>query len=378
MSPSLLERQLLRVRNGLTYYSGLSRPPLSQTPRDLVWRRDTARLWRYRSDERRIRPPVLIVHSLVSRSYILDLMPNNSMIGFLLGEGFDVFLLDWAPATPADAENTLETYVDEYLPAAVAATCAASGSADLTVMGYCFGGILVLLLAAAHPDQPIRNLITLTTPCDFSRMGFMSQMFLEGRLDPEDIIDETGLVPATALDGGFQSLKPTDAIVQQINVWQNLWNEEWLTGFVAMNRWTRDQVPLSGATFRQTVETLVRDNALVHGAVSFGGDEVKLTDIVCPYLNVFCRRDEIVPPAAAKPLAGLVGSEDVTELCLESGHVGLVAGRQAAKVAQPKLAEWIRTRSDAAGSASDGRRGRSAHPTRENSGEANSARDPAR
>lgn len=379
MPPSQLERQLLRVRNGLTYYTGLSRPPLSQTPRDLVWRRDSARLWRYRSDGRRIRPPVLIVHSLISRSYILDLMPDNSMVGFLIGEGFDVFLLDWAPATPADAENTLETYVDEYLPAAVAATCAASGSAELTVMGYCFGGILVLLSAAAHPDQPIRNLITLTTPCDFGRMGFMSQMFVEGRLDPEDIIDETGLVPANALDEGFRSLKPTDAIVQQINVWQNLWNEKWLTGFVAMNRWTRDQVPLPGGVFRETVKTLIRGNALFRGVLPLGSDEVKLTDIVCPYLNVFCRRDEIVPPAAAKPLAGLVGSEDVTELCLESGHIGLVAGRQAAKVAQPKLAEWIRTRSDAAGSATDERRDRaSAQPTRENSGEANSARDPAR
>ncbi|HXD67315.1 MAG TPA: alpha/beta fold hydrolase [Solirubrobacteraceae bacterium] len=358
MSPSLLERQLLRVRNGLTYYTGLSRPPLSQTPRDLVWRRDAARLWRYRSDGRRIGPPVLIVHSLISRSYILDLMPDNSMVGFLVGEGFDVFLLDWAPATPADAGNTLETYVDEYLPAAVAAACATSGSAELTVLGYCFGGVLALLFAAAHPDEPIRNLVTLTTPCDFSRMGFMSQMFLEGRLDPEDIIDETGLVPAAALDGGFQSVKPTDAIIQQINVWQNLWNEAWLTSYVAMNRWTRDQVPLSGAVFRDTVQRLIRDNALVRGVVPFGSDEVKLMDIVCPYLNVFCRRDEIVPPAAAKPLAGLVGSEDVTELCLESGHVGLVAGRQAAKVAQPKLAEWIRTRSDPAASTSDESRDR--------------------
>ena len=73
--PSLLERQLLRIRNGLGYYAGLHRPPLAPTPRDLVWRRDTAQLWRYRSTRRRVTPPVVIVHSLVSRSYILDLMP---------------------------------------------------------------------------------------------------------------------------------------------------------------------------------------------------------------------------------------------------------------------------------------------------------------
>ncbi len=221
MAPSLLERQLLRARNGISYYAGLTRAPIAPTPRDLVWRRDTARLWRYRSDKR-YTPPLLIVHSLVSRSYILDLLPNNSMIAFLGGEGFDVFLLDWEPPAPADAENTLETYVDGYLPAALEATRASSGADAVTLGGYCFGGILVLLLAASHPEQPIRNLITLTTPCDFTSMGFMSQMFVEGRLDADDVIDQTGLVPANAMDQGFQSLKPTDPVVQQVNVWQNL------------------------------------------------------------------------------------------------------------------------------------------------------------
>ena len=103
MAPGVLERQILRTRNGLAYLTGANHPAMGQTPRDLVWKRDKARLWRYRSDERRFRPPVLIVHSLVSKSYILDLLPNTSMIRYLLGEGFDMFLLDWVPPDPADA-----------------------------------------------------------------------------------------------------------------------------------------------------------------------------------------------------------------------------------------------------------------------------------
>lgn len=380
MAPSLLERQLLRTRNGARYYAGLTRAPLAQTPRDLVWRRDTARLWRYRSDERRIGPPVLIVHSLISKSYILDLLPGASMIGFLLGEGFDVFMLDWGRPYPADAENTLETYFEGYMPAAVAAACAESGADDVSLIGYCLGGVLALLLAAADPQQPIRNLITLTTPCDFTELGFMSQMFIEGRLDPADVIDATGLVPARILDQGFQSLKPTDAIVQQVNVWQNLWNDQWLIGFVAMNKWTRDHVPFAGAAFRQIVETLVRGNALADGAMPFKGREARLADIECPYLNVFCRRDEIVPPRSAAPLAGLVGSEDVSELCLESGHVGLVAGRQAAKVSQPKLAEWLVNHGDRSPTrrSDKSRGGNQTRPRRQSSGDGSSASSASR
>jgi polyhydroxyalkanoate synthase subunit PhaC len=349
MAPSRLDRQLRRLKNGLTYYAGLNRPPIGRTPRDLVWQRDRARLWRYRSTQRRVVPPVLIVHSLVSRSYILDLLPSNSMVGFLVQEGFDVFMLDWESAVPADAENTLETYVDQYLVDAVSAACGHSHADGVTLVGYCFGGVLALLLAASPSNQRVRNLVTLTTPCDFSRMGFMSQMFVEGRLDPEDVIDETGLVPGVVLDQGFQSLKPTDPVVQRVTVWQNLSNDDWLTGFIAMNRWARDQVPFPAAAFRQTVHRLIRDNGLLHGVVPWGADELKLADIRMPYLNVFCRRDEIVPPRAAEPLVKLVGSGDASEVCLESGHVGLVAGRQAAKVSRPKLAGWIASHSDTSG-----------------------------
>jgi polyhydroxyalkanoate synthase len=187
-------------------------------------------------------------------------------------------------------------------------------------------------------ELPIRNLITLMTPCDYAEMGFMSRMFRPGRLDANDVIDDTGLVLAAAMDEGFQSLKPTDQVVQQAN----LWNDKWLEGLLAMNRWARDQVAFPGAAFRQTVRVLIRENALASGVIPFGRGEVRLRDISCPYLNVFCEQDTIVPAASSEPPVGLVGSKDASELRLQSGHVGLVAGRQAARVARPQIADWIR------------------------------------
>jgi len=339
---------MLRARNGLAYLAGGKRPATAQTPKDLVWKRDGARLWRYRSGARRYRPPVLIVHSLVSKSYVLDLLPNTSLVRYLVGEGFDVFLLDWMPPEPADAENTLETYADGYIPSAIDALLDDAGAREVTLAGYCFGGILTLLTAAGHPELPIRNMMVMATPCDYREMGFMSNMFADGRLDPDDVVDETGLVPARALDEGFQALKPTDAVAQQVNFLEGLWNDEFVEGFLAINQWARDQVPFPGAAFRQTVNLLIRQNALLDGVIPLGRRTARLKDIRCPFLNAFAEQDGITPAASSEPLTQLVGSDDATELRLHSGHIGFVAGRQAAKVARPQIADWIRRRSDEA------------------------------
>jgi polyhydroxyalkanoate synthase len=348
MMPDLFERQMLRVRNGLAYLTGANQPTVGQSPRDLIWKRDKARLWRYRSGQRRYRPPLLIVHSLVSKSYVLDLLPNTSMVGYLVGEGFDVFLLDWMPPDPADAENTLETYVDDYIPGAIGALLKDAVAREVTLIGYCFGGVLTLLVTAGHPELPVRNMIVMATPCDYREMGFMSNMFAEGRLEADDVIGETGLVPARALDEGFQILKPTDQLVQQVSFLENLWNDEFVQGFLAIGQWARDQVPFPGAAFRQTVSLLIRQNALFAGVIPLGRTEVHLKDIRCPFLNAFAEQDGITPAASSEPLTRLVGSDDASELRLQSGHIGFVVGRQAAKVAQPQIADWIRRRSDEA------------------------------
>ena len=107
-------------------------------------------------------------------------------------------------------------------------------------------------------------------------------------------------------------------------------------------------MPFPGAAFRQTVNLLIRQNSLLDGVIPLGRRKARLKDIRCPFLNAFAEQDGITPAASSEPLTQLVGSEDASELRLHSGHIGFVAGRQAAKVARPQIAEWIRCRSDEA------------------------------
>ncbi len=123
-----VERSILRARNGVRYVRGTQRPTLGATPKDVVWRSGKAELWRYKGGDRRYGPPVVIVHSLVSRSYILDLRPGNSTVEYLTAAVLDVFMLDWGVPDELDAENDLERYVDSYLPRALTAARRVSGN----------------------------------------------------------------------------------------------------------------------------------------------------------------------------------------------------------------------------------------------------------
>jgi poly[(R)-3-hydroxyalkanoate] polymerase subunit PhaC len=341
-----VERSLLRARNGVRYVT--TQPKVGATPKDVVWKRDKAELWRYRSGVPiRYQPPVVIVHSLVSRSYAFDLRPGSSTVEFLLEQGLDVFLLDFGIPDELDADNTLETYVDEYVPRAIAAVQAESGSDEVTLAGYCLGGVFAALYAAGYEDAPVRNLMLWATPFDFSEMGVMVAAVREGRLDPEELIDHTGNVPAEALYGGFFMQAPTKQVAQYATLLENLWNDEFVDGYQAMAQWSREQVPFPGAALRQVVDQLVRRNVLMTGRMRLGGRVIELENVRANVLNTFAENDNVVPVTATEPATQLVGDPSRREeLRLGGGHVTFATGRHAFKHTLPALTEWIAAHSD--------------------------------
>src|ERR1700758_1543925 len=171
-----VERNALRVRNGIRLAAGIRPSGVGQTPKEIVWHRGRSELWRYRSDHVHVSPPLLIIYSLFNRSYILDLQPGNSFVEHLLNAGFDVYLLDFGIPDERDAGNTLDDYADDYLPAAVERARQVSQDEQVNMLGYCFGGVLSPLLGAHHLDGPLRSLTALTTPADFQRLGQLGDL----------------------------------------------------------------------------------------------------------------------------------------------------------------------------------------------------------
>lgn len=348
------QRNVLRARNGIRLVSGSGRPVVGQTPRDVVWSSGRAELLRYRNDSIRWKPPLLIVFSIVSRMYILDLAPGNSFVGRMLDAGFDVYLLHFGEADERDAGNTLETYASQYLGDAIAAATRESGTQEINLVGYCFGAILSLLGMARHPQWPVRSLTTIAAPIDAREMGPMTSLVRDGDIRVDDVLDDTGNVPRNLVAQAFRTLRPTAQITQYADLLDGMWNDDYVKSYQLMVGWADDQVPVPGAMMREIADQYVHANSLAtDGTFILGGRRVSLKDITVPFRSLVADNDFIAPPASSAPLPGLVGSADSAEIRLPGGHIGLMVGRTAHKRSIPMLIDFFTSCSEPIESATE-------------------------
>ena len=339
-------RKLRRARNGAKLLFGQERPPIAQTPKETVWSSEKVQLWRYRATTPSSGIPVLIVHSLISRSYLFDLTPGNSVVEALLAKGHDVYLIDWGVPDVLEAHNTVETYTNRYLPTIVHAVTTTSGQPDINLVGYCFGGVLSLLYLAGHPDAPVRSLATVATPIEFDKMTVMAQMLDKGRVQPSDLFDSSGNVPPDVLLASFKFLQPTADITAYVNLFEHLHSDEFVAAYQVISGWGNEHIPFPGAAFEQLVRLFFRDNTMVTGRIPLNNGEVQLSDITVPVLNISGAKDHVVPLVANERLTQLVGSEHTRDLQVPAGHVGLFIGRTAHKGTLPALSQWLNDRSE--------------------------------
>ncbi|MBA3743689.1 alpha/beta fold hydrolase [Sporichthya sp.] len=340
-----LGRTAARVRNGVRYAAGTQFAPIGPTPSRVIWSEGKAELRHYSGHgvgpEPRLAPPVIVLGGLVGRSYIFDLHEGNSFVARTLGAGFDTFVLDWGIPDADDSANTLETYLARYFPRALQAACQETGADEVSIIGYCMGGTMSLQALAGNPSLPVRNLVLIATPVDFGHLGSMVDAVCEGRLDPATVLDQEGNVPASLIAAFFSVMKPTAPVVKYANLLQNLWDEDYLRGYQALNRCFEQHAPLPGAAFVQIAQQWMRDNAFVTGSLRLGGRAVHLADLKMPVLIVTGDRDELVPEGATAPTAGLLTGTKPEVLALPAGHASLTTGRTAAKHTVPRILGWL-------------------------------------
>jgi polyhydroxyalkanoate synthase len=320
---------------------------VGSSPKDLVYTEETARLYHYTpmSDEV-YRVPILIVMSPVAKGYILDLAKGQSFVEYFLRRGHDVYMLDWLAPRANQKHLRFSHYALELVGNCVDKVAADSGEPDITLVGYCMGGILSACYTALHPEGPVKNLACFTTPINSEGMTLHKRWVSSSNFDIDRLVNELGNIPSELINATMQALRPLQRNAGHLNLLNNVDNDEFVKAHLRFDRWAVDQLALPGEFARDWTNDFLRDNLFVQNKLELAGERVDFGNITVPFLHVVASFDHIIPEAASKDLINMVSSEDKEEIVVRGGHVSLVAGGNAMYRLWPKLDAWASERAE--------------------------------
>jgi polyhydroxyalkanoate synthase len=314
------------------------------TPKELLYARGTLRLYHYLPQTDDIyRVPLMLVMSIVSKPYVFDLTHGQSLIEYLVQAGFDVYLIDWGTPRSEHSSVSIDDYVADWIPDCISQVQRHSGEREISLLGYCLGGILTLLYAALEPKGPVKNLPLLTTPINSEGMEMQRQ--LAAGIDADRMIDMLGNVPTEVVQAGFQIQRPLQTTAGQLMLMNKSTDREFIKVHMRLVRWGDEALPIPGETFRQMHHDIFLENKIVRGEFKVRGRKMNLRDIRVPVLHVLAQHDHVVPYPAARDVIQLVGSRDKEEWVIPGGHVSVVTGLGAVTRTWPRLAAWLADRS---------------------------------
>lgn len=288
--------------------------------------------------------PLLIIYAFINRHYILDLLPQVSIVRSLLAKGLDIFATDWGTPGAYDQDLTLHHYVNNYLDKSIDKIREHTGSEKVSLFGYCWGGDLALMYAALHPEK-VKNLIVLATPGDFSLDNGLLSLWTK-RVNTDSLIDAFGNVPSSMLNAAFALRSPIDYIHKYPHFFEKPRDIESIMEFIATETWLYDSPPVIGEIYRQFVNDCYQANLLIKNQMKIGKRQtVNLKNITAPFLNILAKKDDLVAPDSSRALNDAVNSTDKSLMEFNSGHVGACISLQAHKELWPKVGEWIASRS---------------------------------
>ncbi|AXC51230.1 class I poly(R)-hydroxyalkanoic acid synthase [Paracoccus suum] len=266
--------------------------------------------------------PLILFPPWINKFYILDLKPQNSLIRWLVGQGYTLFVISWRnPEVRRDADVGMDDYVSAYLTA-MDEVLERTGQPKLNAVGYCIGGTtlaLTLALLRSRGDQRVGAATFFTTLTDFSETGefttFLQDDFLGG-IDEE--VARTGVLGAQLMSRTFSFLRANDLVwAPAIRAYML---GETPPAFDLLY-WNADATNLPGKMAREYLRGLCQSNGFAQGGFTVLGQKVRLSDVDLPICAIACENDHIAPWLDCWRGFSMTGAQDRTFILSQSGHI---------------------------------------------------------
>ncbi|MWJ27551.1 alpha/beta fold hydrolase [Halomonas sp. ZH2S] len=291
------------------------------TPGKVIYRNRLMELIQYSPTTDKVQAePLLIIPAWIMKYYILDLSPDNSLVRWLVGEGYTVFMVSWKNPDAEDRDMGMEDYRSLGVMEALDAVNAVVPNQKVHAVGYCLGGTLLSIAAAAmarNKDDRLASLSLLASETDFEEPGELELFIDESQVSfLQDLMWQQGYLDKWQMRGTFVFLRSNDLI------W-SAWVKSYLMGeqlpMFDLMAWSTDATRMTYRMHSEYLERLYLENALAEGNYWVDNHPVLLSDIQVPLFSVATRTDHIAPWRSVYTIH-LLADTDITFILTSGGH----------------------------------------------------------